>query len=552
MEPDGPLQRLPTPGFHALTRPQLIWTIIGLQFTLLLAALDQTIVTTAMPSIIAQLNGFDRYAWVTTAYLLCSTTALPIFGKLADLYGRKWIFLGGAGVFVLASALCGLAGAFGPLFGGGMNQVIVFRGLQGLASGAIFAISFTVVADIAPPAERGKYLGFLSAVFGLASVFGPTLGGWITDQLSWRWVFYVNLPVGAVAMAVVFFAFPYFRPENARRVIDYGGALTLAGCLVPLLLALTWVTDDGWTAPRVYLLLIGSAAMLAVFLFVESRAAEPILPLPIFRDPAIRIALATMFLSGVGMFAAVLFMPLFLQVVTGVSPTQSGSLLTPLTMMMVVGSLTSGQLASRVGHYKVLALVGLALATVGMFALSRMDVDTAQGAAVVNMMLVGLGMGLLTPIYLLVVQNAVPAPMLGAATASCQFFRTIGATIGAAVSGSIMLSRYTSRLNSQVPAGPSNGFTEAFRNPLRLAQMPKGVADVYLSCIKDALVFALDGVFVIGALVLAAAFVLNFFLRESPNRHGHGQRQQPEALPERTCLPSLEVTSSPSLGRGSS
>src|SRR5262249_6675030 len=248
------------------------------------------------------------------------------------------------------------------------------------------------------------------------------------------------------------------------------GALTLAACLVPLLLALTWVTDDGWTSPRVYLLLLASAAMLVVFLIVEARAQEPILPLPLFRDPALRIALATMFLTGVGMFAAVLFMPLFLQVVTGVSATQSGSLLTPLTMMMVVGSVASGQLASRVGHYKVLALTGLALSTGGMFSLSRMGVDTARLTAVANMMLIGLGLGLLTPIYLLVVQNAVPGPMLGAATASCQFFRTIGATIGAAVSGSIMLSRYTGRLDSELPAGAPNGLAEAIRNPLRLAQ----------------------------------------------------------------------------------
>ena len=240
-------------GFHALDRRQLIGTIVGLQLTLLLAALDQTIVGTAMPRIIAQLNGFERYAWVTTAYLLTSTIAVPIVGKASDTFGRKWFFLGGAVLFVLASALCGAAGDIPGLPGDGMTQLIVFRGIQGIGAGIILALVFTIVGDIFPPAERGKYQGLFAAVWGLASVFGPTLGGWITDHLSWRWVFYVNLPVGLIAIAVLLLEFPYFRPAGVERVIDWGGVATLIAGLVPLLLALTWVSQYGWGAPRVVL-----------------------------------------------------------------------------------------------------------------------------------------------------------------------------------------------------------------------------------------------------------------------------------------------------------
>ena len=253
-------------SFQNLPKRQLIWTVIGLQLTLLLAALDGTIVGTAMPSIIGQLQGFDRYAWVTTAYMLTSTIGVPIFGKLSDLYGRKMIFLGGAVGFVIASALCGAAGDL-PLPIDGMNQLIVFRGLQGLASGVIMGLTFTVVGDLFPPAERGKYQGLFAAVWGLSSVFGPTLGGWLTDSISWRWVFYVNLPVGILAVTVLWFAFPNIKPQGARRAIDWLGVSTLIACLVPLLLALTWVTDYGWTSSRVLGLLALSAVMLAAFLY---------------------------------------------------------------------------------------------------------------------------------------------------------------------------------------------------------------------------------------------------------------------------------------------
>src|SRR6202049_2059733 len=346
------------PGLHNLTRRQLPGTITGLLLTLLLAALDQTIVGTAMPRIIAQLNGFDRYPWVTTAYLLTSTIAVPIFAKLSDIYGRKWFFLAVNVLFVVSSAFCGAAGEVRWLPGDGMTQLIVFRGVQGLGAGIAMGLLFTIIGDIFAPAQRAKYQGLFASVFGLASIFGPTLGGWITDQFSWRWTFYVNLPVGALAVAAILFEFPYFRPQGVKRVIDWAGVLSLIACLVPLLLALTWVTDYGWAASRVVGLLGVSVFMLGVFLFVENRASEPLLPLWLFRDSIITVSSIAIFVLGIGMFGVILYVPLFMQGVLGVSATQSGSLLTPLLIAAVVSSIAAGNIIGRTGRYRMLAVGG--------------------------------------------------------------------------------------------------------------------------------------------------------------------------------------------------
>jgi len=525
-------------SFHALGRRQLIGTIIGLQLTLLLAALDNTIVGTAMPRIIAQLNGFERYAWVTTAYLLTSTIAVPIFGKLSDLYGRKWIYLGGAVFFVITSALCGAAGDI-PLPLDGMNQLILFRGLQGLAAGVVTGLTFTIVGDIFPPAERGKYQGLFSGVWGLASVFGPTLGGWITDSLSWRWVFYVNLPVGLAAFIVLLIAFPDIRPQGVRRAIDWAGAGTLVACLVPLLLALTWVTDYGWGAPRVVALLAVSIVMLGAFLFVETRAAEPIMPLGLFKIRAVAISSFALVLMGMGMFGAILYIPLFMQSVIGVSATRSGTLLTPMMLMMTAGSIFSGQLVSRLGRYKVLAIVGTAVMTLGMLLMSGMKGDTTQAIAIRNMVVMGTGLGLLMPLYTLIVQNAVPQQLIGVATASTQFFRSIGSTLGTAVFGSIMLGRYRSNFDANVPQGTPDPVLQLFHNPLQLssilpqlqgqfAALPNGAAllNSLLLDVKDSLVSAVGLVFLIATGIVALGLIANLFLPEIPLRKAFNFEQK--------------------------
>lgn len=530
-------------SFQNLPKQQLIWTVIGLQLTLLLAALDGTIVGTAMPSIIGQLQGFDRYAWVTTAYMLTSTIGVPIFGKLSDLYGRKMIFLGGAIGFVVASALCGAAGDL-PLPIDGMNQLILFRGLQGLASGVIMGLTFTVVGDLFPPAERGKYQGLFAAVWGLSSVFGPTLGGWLTDTASWRWVFYVNLPVGALAIGVLWFAFPNIKPQGARRAIDWLGVSTLIACLVPLLLALTWVTDYGWTSSRVLGLLAFSAVMLAAFIYAESRAAEPLMPLSLFKNPIVTVSSVSLLITGLGMFGAILFLPLFMQSVIGVSATRSGSLLTPMMLMVSFGSVASGQIVSRLGRYKWLAIFGMAVMASGMALMAGMGTDTTQAVTVRNMIIVGAGLGLVMPLYTLIVQNAVPQSQLGVATAATQFFRSIGGTLGAAIFGSIMLSRYRASFDASIPPGVPATVLAPFRNPLQLAQIrpqldamfaqiPNGPALLgqLLSNVPASLVHALNGVFVIAGVVVAAAGLLNFALREIPLRKSFEGAAAPAARP---------------------
>src|SRR5208337_735386 len=336
-----------TSGLIRLTRPQMFATMTGLMLAVLLAALDQTIVGTAEPRIIAQLSGFDRYPWVSTTYLLTSTLAVPIFAKLSDMYGRKWFFLGGSVMFVLTSALCGAAGTFTFLPIDGMNQLIVFRGLQGIGAGMMMGLAFTIIGDVFSPAERGKYQGFFAAAWGLASIFGPTLGGWLTDHISWRAVFYVNLPVGLVAIAAIYFQFPELHPEGVERRLDWAGVISLILCIVPLLLALTWVTDYGWSSVRVETLLAWSTVMLAVFLRAETKAIEPLIPLSLFRNPIISLCSIAVFVLGMGMFGVIIYLPLFMQGVLGVSATQSGNLLTPLMMGAVVGSILTGQLNSR-------------------------------------------------------------------------------------------------------------------------------------------------------------------------------------------------------------
>ena len=393
-----------TSGIVPLTRPQLVGTLTGLLLAALLAAIDQTIVGTAEPRIIAQLSGFDRYPWIATAYLLTSTVSVPIFASLSDIHGRKPFFLLGATLFVLTSALCGAAGKVNFIGLDGMGQLILFRALQGVGAGMVMGLLFTIVGDIFSPAERGRYQGLFAAVWGVASIFGPTLGGWLTDHWSWRACFWVNLPVGAVAVAAIYFEFPHLKPRGATRRLDWGGFATLIGTVVPLLLALTWATQYGWTSTRVESLLALSAVMLAAFLFIESRAVEPVIPLLLFRDPIIAICSVCAFVLGMGMFGVIIYLPLFMQGVLGVSATQSGNLLTPLMMGAVVGSIAGGQTVSRTGRYKGVALIGSTLVAIGMIVFARMGIDTPRLYVAYGMVIAGLGMGLLQPVYTLAVQ----------------------------------------------------------------------------------------------------------------------------------------------------
>ena len=433
-----------TSGLVRLTRPQLVGTLIGLVLAALLAAIDQTIVGTAEPRIIASLSGFDRYPWVATTYLLTSTLSVPIFASLSDIHGRKPFFLLGAMLFVVTSALCGAAGTLTFMPIDGMGQLILFRGLQGIGAGMVMGLLFTIVGDIFSPTERGRYVGLFSAVWGVASIFGPTLGGWLTDQWSWRACFWVNLPVGAIAVTAIYLEFPHMKPRAAARRIDWAGFATLIACVVPLLLALTWATQYGWSSTRVESLLALATAMLGAFLYVESRSPEPMIPLGLFRNPVISICSVCVFVLGVGMFGVIIYLPLFMQGVLGVSATRSGNLLTPLMMGAVIGSFASGQAVSRTGKYKAVAVVGSIFVAIGMVLFARMDAGTARSYVALGMIVSGLGMGLLQPVYTVAVQNVAPRAQMGAATSSTIFFRSIGSTVGVAAFGSIMLTRYHS------------------------------------------------------------------------------------------------------------
>jgi len=520
-----------TSGLVRLTRPQLIGTLTGLLLGALLAAIDQTIVGTAEPRIIASLHGFDRYPWVATIYMLTSTVSVPIFASLSDRFGRKPFFMAGATLFVLASALCGAAGEFTSLPIDGMGQLIVFRGLQGVGGGMVVGILFTIVGDIFSPIERGRYQGLFAALWGVASIFGPTAGGWLTDHWSWRACFYVNLPVGIVALLAIQFQFPHITPRRLVRRLDWAGFATLIGWIVPLLLALTWATQYGWGAPRVVSLLVVSTVMLLALLYAESRAAEPIIPLSFFTQPVIAVCSVAAFVLGVGMFGVIIYLPLFMQGVLGVSATQSGNLLTPLLLGVVIASAVCGQMISRTGEYKMLGIVGSVLVAIGMVLFARMDEATSRLYVAASMVVAGFGMGLLQPVYTLAVQNVAPHERMGAATSSTIFFRSVGSTVGVAAFGTVMLTRYHDEFTRTIPPVVPNIARPYFENPLLLmqvrpqleagfARVPGGSAllERLLVGVRSALLHGLQEIFFWSAVIMTATIVLHLALKREPLR----------------------------------
>lgn len=529
-----------TSGLIPLTRPQMFATMAGLLLAVLLAALDQTIIGTAEPRIIAQLSGFNRYPWVSTTYLLTSTLAVPVFAKLSDMYGRKWFFLGGASMFVFTSALCGAAGKLNFLGIDGMSQLIVFRGLQGIGAGMMMGLAFTIIGDVFSPAERGKYTSFFAAAWGLASIFGPTLGGWLTDHISWRACFYVNLPVGLIAIAAIYLKLPQIRHEGVEQQLDWAGLFSLIFCIVPLLLALTWVTDYGWSSVRVESLLALSAVMLAAFLHAESRAIEPLLPLVLFRNPIVSLCSICVFLLGMGMFGVIIYLPLFMQGVMGVSATQSGNLLTPLMMGAVAGSVVTGQLTLRLQSYKIAAVAGSLLVAAGMILFARMDGATQRMEVILAMIIAGSGMGLLQPVYTVAVQNVSPKKYMGAATASTAFFRSIGSTMGVAVFGSVLLTNYHNDLTVGIPADTSPDALKLFSNPLMLAQMRPKLDETFghsasglhllqmlLANVRTGLLHGLQHIFIGAAVMMTLAIILHVVLRDVPLKHRHVEPEMP-------------------------
>jgi EmrB/QacA subfamily drug resistance transporter len=432
--------------------------------SLFLAALDQTIVATALPAIVVAFNAIDQLSWVSTGYLLASTTMVPIYGKLSDLYGRRAILLFGIVVFLAGSCLCGLAGS--------MLQLIVYRVIQGVGAAALTSTAFAIPADLFPPAERARYQGMFGAVFGLASVIGPYLGGLLTDNFSWRWVFYVNLPVGIIALSFIVLKMPKLA-SGLRAPIDWLGATLLPVAVIPLLLGLT--LDKAaypWGSPLILGLFGLAAVTTALFLFVELRVASPIIPLDLFRNRTFAVVSGVSVLNGAAFFAAILFLSIFMVNVVGVSATAAGTTLIPLTMGLVVGSLVASFLVQRIGRYKPIIITGFVIMIAGFWLLSQMSVSTTQGGVTWRMLVLGLGIGPGLPLLNLALQNAVPFEKVGAATASRQFFQQIGQTLGAAVFGVILSATLTAQLSASFapiqaelpPAIQSRLSPDQFRN----------------------------------------------------------------------------------------
>jgi EmrB/QacA subfamily drug resistance transporter len=523
-------------GLRSLPRRKVVVTLGGVMLAMFLSSLDQTVVSTAMPRIISDLGGFSHYTWVTTAYIIASAVTIPIIGKLIDMYGRKKFYISGLVVFVFASFLCGLSNT--------MMQIIIFRGVQGIGAGIMMANAFTVIGDLFPPSERGKYQGFMSGVFGLSSIIGPTLGGYITDTLSWHWVFFINIPLGVVLIFLFIFFFPDFRPDNLKHNVDYPGLATLILTVIPAMLALSWGgVEYPWSSPQIIGMFSFSSVMLALFLKIESRSREPIIPLSLFKNRIVAISEIVIFFTGIGMFSGIIFVPLFFQGVLGVTATTSGSFLTPMMLGMVIGSVISGQFLSRAGgHYRIQGAIGIAIMGLGLALLSRMTVETSYTNAVIKIVVAGFGLGITMPLYTIAVQNAVPYNLLGVATSSTAFFRSIGGSVGLAVLGSVMSNQFASNLMSRLPDAvkgvlPSDMLASLAHNPQALvsleaqaqlqdflAQMgPQGPAifEEILQALRQALDSALSEVFLVGFFILVLAFIVNLFIKEIPLRKQH-------------------------------
>ena len=519
-----------------LSRRQTVLTMAGVMMGIFLASLDQTIVGTAIPRIVADLGGFDRFTWITSAYIVASTTAVPIVGRLSDLYGRKTFYVAAVVVFLIGSALAGLSQT--------MNQLIAFRAIQGLGGGSLMALAFVAVGDLFPPADRGKYQGFVAAVFGMSSVIGPTLGGFITDTLSWNWVFYINMPLGLPILFLLVRFFPNLKPPSVSRQIDVVGMAALVVGIVSLLLALSWANVQyEWLSVQIVGLLSVAVVSAAVLVIAELRATDPIMPLTIYRSRVVSLALFAVACTGFGMFGTIVFVPLFFQGVLGTSATSSGSFLTPMMLGIVVGAALSGQALSRLGgHYRLQGLAGILTMCVGTFLVSTMSPDTSFDTAVAYIVVLGFGLGITFPAFTIAVQNAVPHDLLGAATSATQFYRSVGGAMGLAVLGSLMASRFASGLSESL----SPAMKEALP-PERIAALgnsPQSVMDAnalgslqealgglgnaalardLLSNLRAALADAIGEAFLVGFFVLVLAAAAAALMKEYPLSKGWGR-----------------------------
>ncbi|MFL5660182.1 MAG: MDR family MFS transporter [Ktedonobacteraceae bacterium] len=531
-----PEQDTETPRY---SRRDVLLTMAGVLMVMLLASLDQTIVSTAMPHVIADLQGFDRYTWVTTAYLLTSTVMVPIYGKLSDLLGRKSVFLFGVIIFLIGSAASGASQS--------MNQLIAFRAFQGIGAAALMPIAIAIIGDLFTPRERGKWQGVTGAVFGLSSIVGPAAGGWITENASWRWVFYVNLPVGIIALLVLIFLMPSLHRRAEQVSIDYLGAALLVIGTVPLLLGFTWAGSQyAWLSPQIIGIFAFALVVLTVFGIYEGylagHDAQPIIDPRLFKSGVFSLSVLITTITSMGMFGSIFFLPLFAQGVLGISATNSGFLLSPMMIALIASSVISGQLVSRTGKYKWIAILGMFITVGGTLLLYRLNVNSVPLDLTLAMIVLGLGLGFGMALYTIIVQNAWPNK-IGEATSALTFFRQIGATVALAAMGSIMSAAYVPAFHDALPASVKHilpaQVLSFFDNPNILLsadaqkQMitkfasfgPQGMAlyQQILEAVKVGLTQGIHNVFILSTVLMILGLVAVFFLKEIPLRGGKKQ-----------------------------
>lgn len=503
----APAAHLEADHFEERSHSEIMVIISALMLAMLLAALDQTIVSTALPKIASDLHGLSKYSWVATAYLLTSAVATPLYGKISDMFGRKKIFQTAIVLFLVGSVLCGAAQS--------MNQLIFFRGLQGIGAGGLMTLVFAIIGDIVPPRQRGRYQGYFGAVFAISSVLGPLLGGLFTDHLSWRWVFYINLPVGLLALAAIA-ARLHLPVKRSPHKVDYPGALLLAVSVVSVLLATVWGgVDYPWNSWQIIGLFATTVVGSLLFLWREHFAKEPVIPLSLFRNEVFSVSSLLSFIIGIVMFGALIFLPEYQQIVRGDSATKSGLMLLPMVAGLMTASVTSGRLISKFGRYRRFPIVGTAVVTLAFWLFSHIAVHTSRVVLGIWMVVLGAGIGMVMPVLTLAVQNAVERKNLGAATSSVVFFRTIGSALGAAIFGAILTNRLSVHLSQTLPgkagASAAKGLSSSAAS---LHSLPQNVLDKVLAAFAG----SFHDVFLIGIPFAIVAFVVALFLKESPLR----------------------------------
>ncbi|MEK3808556.1 MDR family MFS transporter [Bacillus sp. FSL H8-0547] len=528
-----------------LSHKEKITIMIAIIAAMFFAAVNQTIVGNALPKIISELGGLDYYSWVFTIYMLTSAITTILVGKLSDMYGRKPFIIIGIIIFSIGAFLAGTSTD--------IIQLISYRGIQGFGAGMIMSTAFTAVGDLFAPRERGKWQGAMSAVFGVSSVFGPTLGGYIVDNLEWKWVFWVFLPLGIVALVLIWKLFPSTEKKPGQKV-DYLGSLFLSSAIVAALLAFSWAgTKYDWGSAQILSLFAAAAVSVIIFILVERKAVSPILPLDLFKNSIFTISNIIGFVIGVSMFGGVMYVPYFIQGVLGYSATHSSFLTMSMTLGLVFASALGGQIISKTGKYKLQAIIGLCISAAGLYLLSTMTVDTSQYLLVFYLTLVGFGIGIGMTVFTLTVQNAVEQKLLGVATASSQLFRSVGGTVGVAIMGTLLNSRMQDKMASMSSASDTNqmaaspelaGKLESLQNPQLLLDhekidglkntLPPEAVPFFENVIRqlqDSLSYALSGVFIFVTITMALAILLTFFIKEIPLRSA---KDQPSVKKEKT------------------